>query len=57
MATAEESIAMALGIPPEGIVGWANDETTNQVVLTYNGECGVNSENTTVLIVNTDQAG
>lgn len=52
MATAEESVALALGIPAEGIVGWDNDESTHQMVLRYDGDPGISSENTTILIVN-----
>lgn len=51
MATAEEAVGLALGIPAEGILNWSNDPTNNQLILTYDGDPGISSENITVSIV------
>lgn len=52
MATAEEAIAAAMGIPAAGILAWTNNQSTNQLELIYDGDPGITSENITVAIVN-----
>lgn len=52
MASAEEAIATALGIPASGILAWKNHQTTGQLELVYDGDPGISSENITVLVVN-----
>lgn len=52
MATAEEAIATALGIPAGGILAWTNHLSNDQLELVYDGDPGISSENITVLIVN-----
>ncbi len=50
MSSPEVSIALALGIPAAGILAWGNAPGTNQLVLTYDGDPGISSENITVAI-------
>jgi hypothetical protein len=52
MATAEEAIATALGIPAGGILAWTNNQSTDQLELVYDGDPGISSESITVAIVN-----
>lgn len=52
MATPEDAITAALGITPGGVLAWTNVEGTGQLKLIYDGECGISSENITVLILN-----
>ena len=52
MASAEEAIATALGIPAGGILAWTNHQTSDQLELVYDGDPGISAENITVLIVN-----
>lgn len=50
MATAEEAIAAALGIPAAGITGWASDPETGELHLQYDGDPGFSRVNVNVYI-------